>query len=111
MADESTIGAPVVRVETVELNGHGARQIGGRVRQSASLADRSDELQAAILQASTIAQDSLAQVPQRNGWSVRSMDVTFGITLAAEAGVILSKASAEASFEVTLTLERAAHAP
>lgn len=111
MADEPATEAPVVRVETVELNGHGARQISSRVRQSASLADRSDELQAAIVQASVIAQDSLAQVPQCNGWSVRSMEVTFGITLAAEAGVILSKASAEASFEVTVTVERASGTP
>ncbi|MFD4413503.1 CU044_2847 family protein [Streptomyces sp. NPDC058476] len=96
-----------MRVETVELNGHGARQIGNRARQSASLADRSDELREAIQQASTIAQDSLAEVPERHGWSVTGMEVTFGITLAAEAGVILSKASAEASFEVTLTVERA----
>ncbi|WP_326718285.1 hypothetical protein OHT59_01265 [Streptomyces sp. NBC_00243] len=95
-----------MRVETVELNGHGARQIGSRSRQSALLADRSDDLREAILQASTIAQDSLAEVPERHGWSVTGMEVTFGITLAAEAGVILSKASAEASFEVTLTVER-----
>ncbi|MDQ0946134.1 hypothetical protein QFZ24_000057 [Streptomyces phaeochromogenes] len=59
------------------------------------------------MQASTIAQQSLAQIPERDGWRVASMDVTFGLTLAAEAGVILSKASAEASFEVTLTVERA----
>jgi hypothetical protein len=110
VANERTIEAPVVRVETVEVNGHGARQISSRVRQSANLADRSDELQAAIIQASAIAQDSLAQVPQQHGWSVRSMEVSFGITLAAEAGVILSKASAEPSFEVTLTVERAADA-
>ncbi|MER5757219.1 CU044_2847 family protein [Streptomyces sp. NPDC002088] len=99
-----------MRVETVELNGHGARQIGTRARQSASLADRSDELREAIRQASAIAQDSLADVPERHGWSVTGMEVTFGITLAAEAGVILSKASAEASFEVTLTVERTAGA-
>ncbi|MEU5599724.1 CU044_2847 family protein [Streptomyces sp. NPDC020298] len=111
MGDDPANDAPVVRVETVELNGHGARQIGSRTRQSASLADCSDELQEAIVQASTIAQDSLAQVPQRHGWSVTSLEVVFGITLAAEAGVILSKASAEASFEVTLTVERAVDAP
>lgn len=58
------------------------------------------------MQASALAQDSLARVPERGGWSVRSAEVTFGLTLAAEAGVILSKASAEASFEVTLTVER-----
>ncbi|MFE0256162.1 CU044_2847 family protein [Streptomyces sp. NPDC059010] len=108
MADEAETGTPVVRVETVELNGHGGRQISSRVRQAVNLSDRSDELQAAIVQASAIARDSLAQVPERNGWSVKTMEVTFGITLAAEAGVILSKASAEASFGVTLTVERVA---
>ncbi|MGX1662444.1 CU044_2847 family protein [Streptomyces sp. NPDC055366] len=100
-----------MRVETVELNGNGARQIGSRTRQSASLAGRSQELQDAIQQASTIAQDALAQAPARHGWSVTGMEVTFGITLAAEAGVILSKASAEASFEVTLTVERTKEGP
>ncbi|MEU6557401.1 CU044_2847 family protein [Streptomyces sp. NPDC046915] len=91
MTAQPVSGKPGVRVETVELNGHGARQIGNRSRQSASLADRSDELREAILQASTIAQDSLAEVPERHGWSVTGMEVTFGITLAAEAGVILSR--------------------
>ncbi|MFD3839808.1 CU044_2847 family protein [Streptomyces sp. NPDC058642] len=60
----------------------------------------------AIQQATVLAQDSLAQVPERHGWAVSSVQVTFGLTLAAEAGVILSKASAEASLEVTLTVER-----
>ncbi|MGW0423251.1 CU044_2847 family protein [Streptomyces sp. NPDC003015] len=111
MGDHPVNEAPLVRVETVELNGHGARQIGSRTRHSAPLAERSDELREAIVQASTIAQESLAQVPQRHGWSVTSVEVVFGLTLAAEAGVILSKASAEASFEVTLTVERTADTP
>ncbi|WP_326686496.1 hypothetical protein OIE63_04685 [Streptomyces sp. NBC_01795] len=95
-----------VRVETVELDSRGGRQIGSRTRASAPLDGRSEEIQQAIVQASALAQDSLARVPERGGWSVRSAEVTFGLTLAAEAGVILSKASAEASFEVTLTVER-----
>ncbi|WP_234329892.1 CU044_2847 family protein [Streptomyces viridochromogenes] len=111
MTEQPVTDLPLVRVETVEVNGHGARQIGARTRQSAPLADRQDELRDAIRQASTIAQDSLAQVPERHGWAVTSAEVTFGITLAAEAGVILSKASAEASFEVTLTVERTSGAP
>ncbi|MDJ1137098.1 CU044_2847 family protein [Streptomyces iconiensis] len=97
---------PVVRVETVELDARGGRQIGSRTRASSLLDDRSEEIQQAIVQASALAQDSLAGVPERGGWSVSSVEVTFGLTLAAEAGVILSKASAEASFEVTLTVER-----
>ncbi|WP_078656034.1 CU044_2847 family protein [Streptomyces fulvoviolaceus] len=111
MGDDPVKAALLVRVETVELDGHGARQIGVRTRDSAPLAGRSVELREAIVQASTIAQDSLAQVPERHGWSVTSMEVVFGLTLAAEAGVILSKASAEASFEVTLTVQRTGNAP
>ena len=111
MVDDPVNAAPLVRVETVEFNGQGARQIGPRTRRSAPLADRSEELQEAIVQASAIAQDSLAQVPERHGWSVTSVEVVFGLTLAAEAGVILSKASAEASFEVTLTVQRTGNAP
>ncbi|MFH8791637.1 CU044_2847 family protein [Streptomyces sp. NPDC017941] len=100
-----------VRVETVALDATGSRQISSRIRTSSALGDRAEELEEAIVQASSIAQQSLAQVPRKNGWEVSSMEVTFGLTLAAEAGVILSKASAEASFEVTLTVERTAEAP
>ncbi|WP_409240311.1 CU044_2847 family protein [Streptomyces sp. PA5.6] len=100
-----------VRVETVALDASGTRQISPRTRTSSSLGDRAAELEEAIVQASAIAQQSLAQVPSRDGWQVSSMEVTFGLTLAAEAGVILSKASAEASFEVTLTVARAPGTP
>jgi hypothetical protein len=96
-----------VRVETVALDSTGSRQISSRSRSSSALGERAAELEEAIVQASAIAQQSLSQVPHRNGWQVSNMAVTFGLTLAAEAGVILSKASAEASFEVTLTVERA----
>ncbi|MCT9080149.1 CU044_2847 family protein [Streptomyces fulvoviolaceus] len=96
----------VVRVETVELDARGSRQIGSRARPTVPLEERAAELRAAIVSASAIAQDSLAQVEPRDGWRVSSLQVVFGVTLAAEAGVILSKASAEASFEVTLTVDR-----
>ncbi|MFF4347142.1 CU044_2847 family protein [Streptomyces sp. NPDC001530] len=95
-----------VRVETVALDTARNRQIASRTRATSSLGERAAEIEEAIVQASSIAQQSLAQVPERDGWRITSLDVTFGLTLAAEAGVILSKASAEASFEVTLTVER-----
>ncbi|OEV07705.1 CU044_2847 family protein [Streptomyces nanshensis] len=97
---------PEVRVETVVLDAAGSRQIGSRTRSSELLSERAAEVQAAIVQASSIAQQSLSGTSQRDGWSVSSAEVTFGLTLGAEAGVILSKASAEASFEITLTVER-----
>ncbi|MFC5219847.1 CU044_2847 family protein [Streptomyces coerulescens] len=105
MADQ--YAPSLVRIETVETDGNGSRQISNRTRRSAPLAERADEVREAIQQATVLAQDSLAQVPERHGWAVSSVQVAFGLTLAAEAGVILSKASAEASLEVTLTVERA----
>ncbi|MBQ0984587.1 hypothetical protein KBZ10_08660 [Streptomyces sp. F63] len=100
-----------VRVETVALDTAGNRQISSRTRTTSSLGERAAEIEEAIVQASSLAQQSLAQVPERDGWRITSLDVTFGLTLAAEAGVILSKASAEASFEVTLTVERTPRNP
>ncbi|GAA3834949.1 hypothetical protein GCM10022403_079660 [Streptomyces coacervatus] len=100
-----------IRVETVALDAAGMRQIASRARPTAALGERAAEIEEAIVQASAIAQRSLDQVPERAGWQVKSLDVTFGLTLAAEAGVILSKASAEASFEVTLTVERTLGTP
>ncbi|WBB57678.1 CU044_2847 family protein [Streptomyces sp. WMMC500] len=102
-----------VRVETVDLDAGagGGRQIGTRSRTTAALEDRGPEIEAAIVQASAIAQRSLAEAPARDGWRVSTMEVSFGLTLAAEAGVVLSKASAEASFAVTLTIERVPETP
>lgn len=102
----------LVRVETMDLDaGGGGRQIGRRDRTTAPLADRGAEIEAAIVEASAIAQRSLAEVPARDGWRVSTMEVSFGLTLAAEAGVVVSKASAEASFQVTLTIERVTETP
>jgi hypothetical protein len=96
-----------VRVETVDLDPSGSRQIRARGRATSELADRSEEVQAAIVQTSKIAQEALKSVAEPPGWRISSLELAFGLTLAAEASVIVSKASAEASFEVTLTVERA----
>ncbi|MGW7387100.1 CU044_2847 family protein [Streptomyces sp. NPDC054794] len=97
----------LVRVETVELDSQGSRQIRARNRGTASLQERSAELQEAIVSASGMAQSSLARLRDHDGWRVSSLEVSFDVTLAAEAGVILSKASAEASFDGVITVERA----
>jgi hypothetical protein len=97
-----------VRVETVELDrSAGTRQIGPRQRTTALLRDRRHDIEAAVTEATTILQDSAVKVENAPGWRVSGIEATFGLTLAAEAGVIVSKASAEASFEVTITIERA----
>lgn len=95
-----------VRVETVELDWSGTRQIKQRSRTTALLRDRADDIESAVQEASEIVQGSVAKVQDKDGWQMKSIEVKFGLVLAAEAGVVLSRASAEASFEVTLTIER-----
>lgn len=95
-----------VRVETIELDSAGTRQIRQRGHTTALLRDRANDIEAAVQEASAIVQDSVAKVQDKDGWQMKSVEVKFGLVLAAEAGVVLSRASAEASFEVTLTIER-----
>jgi len=95
-----------VRVETIELDSSGTRQIRQRTRTTALLRDRADDIDSAIREASAIVQESVAKAQDKGGWQMKSVEVKFGLVLTAEAGVILSRASAEASFEVTLTIER-----
>ena len=95
-----------VRVETVELDAAGTRQISSRHRTTAALQERRD-IEAAVSEACQIVQESVARVDAQHGWRVSTLEARFGLTLAAEAGVIVSRASAEASFEVTVTIERA----
>ena len=96
-----------VRVETVELDAAGTRQINSRRRTTAALQERRGDIEAAVSEACQIVQDSAARVDARHGWRISSLEAKFGLTLAAEAGVIISRASAEASFEVTVTIDRA----
>lgn len=95
-----------VQVETFELDWSGTRQIKQRSRTTALLRDRADDIESAVQEASEIVQGSVAKVQDKDGWQMKSVEVKFGLVLTAEAGVVLSRASAEASFEVTLTIER-----
>ena len=95
-----------VRVETVELDSSGSRQIKPRIHTTALLRDRAGDIESAVQEASAIIQDSVTKVQDKQGWRTKSVEVKFGLVLSAEAGVVLSRASAEASFEVTLTIER-----
>lgn len=95
-----------VRVETVELDSSGTRQIKQRGHTTALLRDRADDIQAAVQEAAAIVGESVSKVEDKGGWRMNSVEVKFGLVLTAEAGVVLSRASAEASFEVKLTIER-----
>lgn len=51
-------------------------------------------------------QDSVAKLADSDGWRITTPQAKSGLTLTAEAEVVLSKASAEASFEVPIAIEQ-----
>jgi Trypsin-co-occurring domain 1 len=103
---EAIVAEPKVEVETVKFEQSGSRQIRTKTSTTELLQDRRPDIEAAVREASSIIQDSVAKVEDKPGWRLKTLEAKFGLTLAAEAGVILSKVSAEASFEVTVTIER-----
>lgn len=101
MADSS------VRVETIEVTESGNRQIASKARAAELLSERRDDIQAAVAEAADVVRDSIGKVPDKNGWRVSRVEANFGIKLKAEAGVILTRVGAEASFDVRIVVERA----
>jgi hypothetical protein len=98
-----------VRIETVEVDDDGSRQISPRRHVSELLQQRRADIHAAIAEAVSLVEESVPSgpsTPDDNGWRVSRIQASFGITLAAEAGVIISKASSEASLLVTVTITR-----
>lgn len=97
---EGPVFVPVVEVAS------GGREItwGSNVSEllSARLADIRDAIHAGASSVAT----SLTELPVVHDWHVKEVAASFGITLAAEAGVILSKASTEATFDVMITFSR-----
>jgi hypothetical protein len=70
------------------------------------LTARPDDIRDAIRASAASVSTGLTELPVVEDWHVTEVEASFGITLAAEAGVILSKASAEATFDVTITYSR-----
>lgn len=67
------------------------------------LGNRLGDVRRAIVVGSKTVADSLPGLPSTQGWRLEEVSASFGVTLKAEAGAILSKASGEATFEVTVT--------
>lgn len=94
-----------VLVQVVELDE--ARQIGWGSNLAESLNSRLEDVRAAIVDGAGAVAQGLPGLPTAQGWQVKEVTGTFGLSLTAEAGVVLSKASTEATFEVSVTFERA----
>ena len=72
---------------------------------------RADEVMAATLDIADrlrtkLDEGSAKLTDTSSGWGLREVDMTFGLTLRAEAGVIVAKLGGDASFGVTLMWKR-----
>ena len=68
--------------------------------------DRLSDVREAVVSGTRAVADSLPGLPSADGWRLGEVPGSFGISLAAEGGVILTKASAAVTFEVTVTFQR-----
>jgi hypothetical protein len=79
------------------------REIGWGASRVGALADRLGEIREAIHEATQAIAESLSNAPVASGWSMTEMSASFGVSLSAEGGVIVTKATAGTTFEVTVT--------
>jgi hypothetical protein len=89
-----------VLVQVVDETG---REIGWGSEDSERLDARFDDIRRGVASAAGAVAASITGLPQAPGWTLTELATSFGLTLTADAGVIVSKDSAGATFEVTLT--------
>jgi hypothetical protein len=95
-----------VYVQVVELDS--GRAIGWGSNLAELLRSRVADIESGIRAAAQTVAESLGSLPSADGWQLDEVSASFGITLTAEAGVILSKASTGATFDVSLAFRRQA---
>ena len=93
----------LIRVEALDRSG---RQIGWEANLAEAIRSRRDDITRGIAAATEVISSSITAVANPDGWSLDSVEAKFGITLGTEGSVIISKATVEASFEVTVCYRR-----
>ena len=91
-------------VKVVELRS--GREIGWGDGLTERLGKRVDDVRQAVSDGVSAVAASLEDLSAAGEWRPAEVEAKFGIALVAEAGVVLSRASAEATFEVTVTFRR-----
>ncbi|UIX33242.1 CU044_2847 family protein [Streptomyces sp. GQFP] len=95
---------PTVLVQVASLDGN--RQIRSNTALPEALSGRVDDIRAAMRVGGESVLAGADALPADEKWRLSELSAKFGITLTAEAGVIVSKATAGCTFEVTLTFQR-----
>jgi hypothetical protein len=82
------------------------REIGWGSNLAERLEDRAEDIRRGVESAARMVTNSIKTLPHPEGWTLGEVSAAFGVTLTAEAGVLVSKAGAGATFDVTLTFVR-----
>ena len=91
-------------VQVVEIRA--GREIANISQLAEQVRNRVDDIRQAIVAGAQTIASTLGELDSPHGWILDEVSASFGLTLAAEAGVILSKASAGAAFDVTVKFQR-----
>jgi hypothetical protein len=95
-------GQERVWVQVIDVDVAADREITFGRNLAEGVSDRAADIRAAIEAGSETVAKSLELLDSPEGWRLGEVSASFGITLTAEAGVIVSKASAAATFEVSV---------
>jgi hypothetical protein len=101
MGADTVVATKQVLVQVVPTKA--GREIGWGASRIGTLADRLGEIRDGIQEATQAIAESLSNAPVVRGWSMTEMSASFGLSLSAEGGVIVTKATAGTTFEVTVT--------
>lgn len=96
----------------VETRSAGEGDLSGRPHLPEALGSRIDEIADAVLQVTSSLKARLDRdldsSRETQSWSLDQVEMAFSLDLEAEAGVVISRVSTTAGFEVTLTWSRPA---
>jgi hypothetical protein len=103
MAD---VGSEQVWVQVVDVDLTADREITFSRNMAEKVVDRQADIRAGVEAGAAAVADSLKSLASPEGWQLREVSASFGVTLTAEAGVMVSKASAGATLEVSVKFTR-----
>lgn len=101
---EEDLDAPAISVVVVDV-GNG-REISWGSDQIEKLSKRLHDLNGAVREGALAMIHGLADLPPQANWELSEVTGSFGVTLTAEAGAILTKAGSDAVFEVAVKFTR-----
>ena len=102
MPEPGSAGEVLVQVVPVD----GGREIGWGSSRVAVFRDRLGDVREAVVSGAQAVADSLGGLPSAEGWRLHEVSGSFGISLTAEGGVILTKAAVGTTFEITVTFQQ-----